>query len=78
MIRTRIAFRNNANYLFIFINRNVHEWRTAEFKAKKQSHSACRENEKIQDMSIEARLGRGKTLSDKESVKVSYVLTNLK
>lgn len=50
--------------------RNVHEWRTAEFKAKKQSHSACRENEKIQDMSLEARLGRGKTLSEKEAVKM--------
>ncbi|KAF2354268.1 SH3 domain [Trinorchestia longiramus] len=50
--------------------RNVHEWRTAEYKAKKQSHSACRENEKIQDMALEARLGRGKTLSEKETAKM--------
>ncbi|XP_047739333.1 nostrin [Hyalella azteca] len=52
------------------VHRNVHEWRTAEYKAKKQSHSACRENEKIQDMALEARLGRGKTLSEKEAVKM--------
>ena len=50
--------------------KNVHDWRAAESKSKKQSYNNCRENEKIQDMMLEARLGRGKTLTDKETIKV--------
>lgn len=50
--------------------KNLHDWRAAESKAKKQCYGNCRENEKIQDMMLEARLGRGKTLTDKETIKV--------
>lgn len=50
--------------------KNLHDWRAAETKSKKQCYGNCRENEKIQDMMLEARLGRGKTLSEKEALKV--------
>ena len=50
--------------------KNLHEWRGAESKAKKGCYTSCRENEKIQDMMLESRLGRGRTLTEKESIKV--------
>lgn len=35
--------------------RTLAEWRTAEAKSKKQSHAAARENEKLQDATLEMR-----------------------
>ncbi|XP_049886332.1 nostrin [Pectinophora gossypiella] len=35
--------------------RTLTEWRTAEAKSKKQSHAAARENEKLQDATLEIR-----------------------
>ncbi|XP_026465189.1 nostrin-like [Ctenocephalides felis] len=43
--------------------RQLSEWRAAEAKAKKQSHQAARENEKLQDASLDARLARAPSLA---------------
>ncbi|CAH0402093.1 unnamed protein product [Chilo suppressalis] len=43
--------------------RTLAEWRTAEAKSKKQSHTAARENEKLQDASLEmSRLSRSSSV----------------
>ncbi|RXG72824.1 Nostrin [Armadillidium vulgare] len=50
--------------------KNLHDWRTAEMKAKKNCYHNARENEKIQDIVLDSRLGRGRSISDKEMVKL--------
>ncbi|CAB3259075.1 unnamed protein product [Arctia plantaginis] len=44
--------------------RSLAEWRTAEAKSKKQSHTAARENEKLQDATLEisSRLSRSSSV----------------
>ncbi|XP_075990593.1 nostrin isoform X1 [Anticarsia gemmatalis] len=44
--------------------RSLAEWRTAEAKSKKQSHAAARENEKLQDATLEisSRLSRSSSV----------------
>ncbi|KAH9636465.1 hypothetical protein HF086_002165 [Spodoptera exigua] len=44
--------------------RSLGEWRTAEAKSKKHSHAAARENEKLQDASLEMRSASCDTLGD--------------
>ncbi|GLH02880.1 Drebrin-like protein [Gryllus bimaculatus] len=61
--------------------KSLAEWRTAEAKSKKQSFLSARENEKLQDVSLDVRLGRNtgsvhalhhnhKQVSDKECAKL--------
>ncbi|XP_071513677.1 uncharacterized protein Nost isoform X3 [Panulirus ornatus] len=70
LIETQHKIRKGVESMVDKTTKNLHDWRAAESKAKKQCYSNCRENEKIQDMMLEARLGRGKTLSDKETMKM--------
>lgn len=70
LIETQHKIRKGVESMVDKTTKNLHDWRAAESKAKKQGYSNCRENEKIQDMMLEARLGRGKTLTDKETIKV--------
>lgn len=46
------------------------EWRGAEIKTKSKSYANCRENEKVQDQVLDAKLGRGRVLSEKELIKL--------
>ncbi|XP_047499179.1 uncharacterized protein LOC125045783 isoform X3 [Penaeus chinensis] len=70
LIETQHKIRKGVESMVDKTTKNLHDWRAAESKSKKQCYGNCRENEKIQDMMIEARLGRGKTLSEKEALKV--------
>ncbi|XP_045110666.1 uncharacterized protein LOC123504311 isoform X3 [Portunus trituberculatus] len=70
LIETQHKIRKGVESMVDKTTKNLHEWRAAESKSKKQSYNNCRENEKIQDMMLEARLGRGKTLTDKETIKM--------
>ncbi|XP_042220680.1 nostrin-like isoform X1 [Homarus americanus] len=70
LIETQHKIRKGVESMVDKTTKNLHDWRAAESKAKKQCYSNCRDNEKIQDMMLEARLGRGKTLSDKETLKM--------
>ncbi|KAK4296966.1 hypothetical protein Pmani_030570 [Petrolisthes manimaculis] len=69
LIDTQHKIRKGVESMVDKTTKNLHDWRAAEGKAKKQCHTNCRDNEKIQDMTLEARLGRGKTLSEKETIK---------
>jgi nostrin len=44
-------------------SRILTEWRTAEAKAKKNSHSAARENEKLQDAMLDVRIQRSPSVA---------------
>lgn len=46
------------------------EWRGSEIKAKSKSYTNCRENERVQDQVLDAKLGRGRVLSEKELLKL--------
>ncbi|XP_050734362.1 uncharacterized protein LOC127007409 isoform X3 [Eriocheir sinensis] len=70
LIETQHKIRKGVESMVDKTTKNLHDWRAAESKAKKQGYGNCRENEKIQDMMLEARLGRGKTLTDKETIKM--------
>ncbi|KAK8392910.1 hypothetical protein O3P69_013139 [Scylla paramamosain] len=70
LIETQHKIRKGVESMVDKTTKNLHDWRAAESKSKKQSYNNCRENEKIQDMMLEARLGRGKTLTDKETIKM--------
>ncbi|XP_037795203.1 nostrin-like isoform X1 [Penaeus monodon] len=70
LIETQHKIRKGVESMVDKTTKNLHDWRAAESKSKKQCYGNCRENEKIQDMMLEARLGRGKTLSEKEALKV--------
>ncbi|KAK8740521.1 hypothetical protein OTU49_002952 [Cherax quadricarinatus] len=70
LIETQHKIRKGVESMVDKTTKNLHDWRAAESKAKKQCYSNCRDNEKIQDIMLEARLGRGKTLSDKETIKM--------
>lgn len=70
LIETQHKIRKGVESMVDKTTKNLHEWRAMEGKSKKQCYHNCRENEKIQDMMLEARIGRGKTLSDKETMKM--------
>ncbi|QQP38356.1 Uncharacterized protein FKW44_018913 [Caligus rogercresseyi] len=44
--------------------------RNYEAKAKSKSYSVCRDNERVQDVALDCKLGRGKNLSEKELSKL--------
>lgn len=44
--------------------RSLSDWRTAEAKSKKHSHTAARENEKLQDATLEIRSAFCDSLDD--------------
>ena len=47
------------------------EWRSAQAKAKKQCYMSARDNEKVQDyVYSDARLGKPRVLTDKETAKL--------
>lgn len=54
---------NNVGFFFVFkiessvdkASRILSEWRVSEAKAKKNSHTAARENEKLQDAMLDVR-----------------------
>lgn len=52
-------------FVFIFTGKSLSEWRAAESKSKKQSFVSARENEKLQDVTLDVRLGGGLTGSNK-------------
>ncbi|XP_068238088.1 LOW QUALITY PROTEIN: serine-rich adhesin for platelets [Palaemon carinicauda] len=70
LIETQHKIRKGVESMVDKTTKNLHEWRAMESKSKKQCYGNCRENEKIQDMMLESRIGRGKTLSDKEAMKM--------
>ena len=72
LIDTQHKIRKGVESMVDKTTKNLHEWRGAESKAKKACYTNCRENEKIQDIMIEARLGKGRTLSEKETIKVNF------
>ena len=52
-------------------SRVLAEWRSAQAKAKKNCYITARDNEKMQDQIFaDARLGKPKTLTDKETAKL--------
>lgn len=52
-------------------SRVLTEWRSAQAKAKKNCYMTARDNEKMQDQIFnDARLGKPKTLTDKEMAKL--------
>ncbi|KAK7073301.1 hypothetical protein SK128_027063 [Halocaridina rubra] len=70
LIDTQHKIRKGVESMVDKTTKNLHDWRAMEGKSKKQCYNYCRENEKIQDIMLESRIGRGKTLSDKEAVKM--------
>ncbi|XP_031629181.1 uncharacterized protein LOC116344673 [Contarinia nasturtii] len=52
------------------------EWRTSEAKAKKSSHSAARENEKLQDAMLDVRIQRSPSIAHQNSSAVSIINNN--
>lgn len=70
LIDTQHKIRKGVESMVDKTTKNLHDWRAMEGKSKKQCYGNCRENEKIQDTMLESRIGRGKTLSDKETMKL--------
>lgn len=59
-------------------SRILSEWRTSEAKAKKASHSAARENEKLQDAMLDVRIQRSPSIAhhNNNSTAVSIINNN--
>lgn len=52
------------------------EWRTSEAKAKKTSHAAARENEKLQDAMLDIRIQRSPSIAHHNSTTASSIINN--
>ena len=70
LIETQYKVRKGVEGIVDKTTKNLQDWRTAESKAKKTCYHNTKENEKIQDMLCDARLGRGKQFTEKEIIKV--------
>lgn len=57
-------------------SRVLAEWRTSEGKAKKSSHAAARENEKLQDAMLDVRIQRSPSIVHHNSSNVSIINNN--
>lgn len=55
--------------------RNLRDWKVATYKAKKNSFHNARENEKVHDMALEARLGKNKQYTEKDIQKVQTIFS---
>ncbi|GAB6030560.1 hypothetical protein CHUAL_007426 [Chamberlinius hualienensis] len=51
-------------------SRVLNDLRTAETKAKKHCYGSARDNERAQDQLLEAKMGRGKIVSEKDTAKL--------